>query len=154
MGRTDHAADGALVRTRERAKPRFLDSPRRRRRLTIAAAVIVMAAPLISLGVHYSSPGSSGNAEGPYINNDAFYRQPKHVPFTARERQAVRGVLRGFIRSAVARHDVAASWDLAGPSLRSGVTRRQWATGAIPVVPYPAAKHGLGMWDSVKYSYR
>jgi hypothetical protein len=154
MGRTDHTANGALVRARERVRPRFLDSPRRRRRVTIAAAVIVIAAPLIYLGIHYSSPGSSRNADGPYINNDAFYRQPKHVPFTARERQAVHGVLRRFISSAVARHDVAASWKLAGPSLRSGVTRRQWATGALPIVPYPAAKHGQGSWDSVKYSYR
>ena len=26
--------------------------------------------------------------------------------------------------------------------------------GEIPIVPYPAAKHGQGSWDLVNYSYR
>jgi hypothetical protein len=118
------------------------------------ATALVVAVPLAYLGVHFSTPGSAGNANGPYVNNDAFYRQPKHVPFTAVNRRAVRKVLARFVSSAVARCDVGASWDLAGPSLREGVSRAQWQKGDIPVVPYPAAKHGQGSWDLVDYSYR
>ena len=54
---------------------------------------------------------------------------------------------------AVAREDPAKAWDVAGPDVRSGLTRKQWDTGAIPVVNYPAARKGLGSWSYVKYSY-
>jgi streptogramin lyase len=60
----------------------FFESRRRRRRF-VAASAAVAVVPLVYLGVHFSSPGSAGNANGPYVNNDAFYRQPKHVPFAA-----------------------------------------------------------------------
>jgi hypothetical protein len=131
----------------------FLASPRRRRRVLFVAVAAAVAAPLIFLGVHFSSPGSSGNATGPYVN-DGFYRQPKHVPFTAGKRRAVRETLRHFIRTAVARRHVVESWALAGPALREGLTRRKWASGAIPVQPYPVSRHGQGAWSAVQYSYR
>jgi hypothetical protein len=132
----------------------FLDSYRRRRRLKIAAVVVAVAVPSIFFGVHYSTPGSAENANGPYVNNDEYYRQPKHVPFRAADRHAARKVLARFVSTAVARCDVGQSWDLAGPTLREGFTRQQWRTGDIPIVPYPAAKHGQGSWDLVNYSYR
>ena len=131
----------------------FLASPRRRRRVLFAAIVVAVAAPLIYLGVHFSSPGSAGNATGPNVA-DSFYNTPKHVPFTAERRRAVREMLRHFIRTAVARRHVVESWALAGPALREGLTRRKWATGAIPVQPYPVSKHGQGAWSTVQYSYR
>jgi hypothetical protein len=121
--------------------------------LLFGAVVAVVAAPVAYLGVHFSSPGSAGNANGPYVQ-DSFYRKPKHVPFTSEERRAVRATLRDFIRTAVARRNVVESWELAGPSLRAGLSRRKWATGAIPVQPYPVANHGQGAWSTVQYSYR
>jgi hypothetical protein len=127
---------------------------RRRRRRVLITAVIAVAAPLIYLGVHFSTPGSAGNANGPYVNNDRLYEQPKQVPFRPASRRAVREVLAGFISTAVARCRVGDSWELAGPSLRRGVSRREWGRGEIPIVPYPAAKHGQGSWDIVNYSYR
>jgi hypothetical protein len=130
---------------------RFLDSPRRRRRLITAAIVVGIAGPLIYLGVHFSTPGSQENANGPYINNDNFYRQPKHVRFTAARRRAVDKVLARFIGTAVARNHVDDSWTLASADFRRGFTRRQWASGNIPVVPFPAAKHTTGL---IQYSYR
>jgi hypothetical protein len=110
--------------------------------------------PLVYLAVHFSSPGSPMNANGPNVDVSALLRVPKHDPFTAAERRAVHKLLRGFIATAVARHDVGASWQLAGPALRSGFTRKQWATGDNSVVPYPAARRGQGSWSSVQYSYR
>ena len=133
----------------------WLASPRRRRRLAFAAIALAVAAPLAFLGVHFSSSGSPGNAIGPYVDDaDAFYNQPKHVPFTPGERQAVRRMLVRFISTAVARRHVVESWELAGPGLRTGLTRKKWATGAIPVQPYPVARHGQGAWSAVQYSYR
>jgi hypothetical protein len=133
---------------------RLLASPRRRRRLTVLAIAALIGGPLAYLGVHYSTPGSSGNANGPNVNEDAYYRQPKHVPFAAADQRAVRKVLADFIRTAVTRRHVAESWDLAGPGLRQGFTKKAWQSGDIPVVPYPAAAHGQGTWDVVDYSYR
>jgi hypothetical protein len=133
---------------------RLLASPRRRRRLIVFSLVVVIGGSLAYLGVHFSSPGSQENANGPSVNEDAYYREPEHVPFTAADRHKVKAVLAKFIRTAVTRHDVAASWELAGPALREGFTKREWRRGDIPVVPYPAAAHGQGAWDLVNYSYR
>jgi hypothetical protein len=132
----------------------FLASPRRRRRVAYSAGAVLLGVPLVFLAVHYSTPGSAGNANGPNVNEASFYRTPKHAAFTARKRREVRRVLARFIGTAVARQHVADSWELAGPALRRGLTRREWARGHIPVVPYPVARHGQGAWNVVQYSYR
>lgn len=47
-----------------------------------------------------------------------------------------------FVTTAVARNHLERSWAIVDPSLRQGLTRRQWVTGNIPVVPFPAAAIG------------
>jgi hypothetical protein len=130
----------------------ILSSPRRRRRLFKIAVVVVPLVPLILLGVHYSSPGDSGEARGPAVEEPG-YAQPKRAPFTKEDQRAVRQVLREFEATAVIRRDVGRSWNLSAPSLREGFTRKQWNRGDLPVVPYPAADRGLGSWSFVQYSY-
>lgn len=129
---------------------RILHSYRWRRRLVIWSIPLAIV-PLIYLGVHYSNPADPGSPTG---TGGSFYVEPKPVPFTAAEQRAVRPVLKEFIRTAVAREDVPRSWDLVGPSLKAGFTRKQWNRGQIPVVPYPAAHRGLGTWSFVEYSYK
>jgi hypothetical protein len=129
---------------------KILRSYRWRRRLLFSLP-IVLAIPLIYLGVHLSSPGNPGNANGPTVPN---YKQPKKARFTKAEQQEVHRVLAAFIKSAVAREQPARSWDLAAPSMKEGVTRKQWNRGDLPVVPYPALHRGLGQWDYVAYSYK
>jgi hypothetical protein len=128
----------------------ILKSYRWRRRLIFAAIVVTVATPLIILGVHYSSPGNPGNANGPTVPD---YVQPTKAAFTAEKKREVRAVLKKFIGTAVVRHNVAAAWDIAGPSLKQDVSRKEWNRGDIPVVPYPAAKKGWGNWSYVQYSY-
>jgi hypothetical protein len=127
----------------------ILKSPRWRRRL-IKIAVVLAFIPLAYIGVRLSTSGNPENANGPEVPN---YVQPKRSPFTADERRAVHPVLAQFIKYAVAREDPAKAWDVSGPDLKQGLTRKQWNTGAIPVVNYPAAHRGLGSWSYVKYSY-
>ena len=129
-----------------------LRTRRSRRRLTIAAATLLVAAPLAYVAIHYSTSGSPENANGPYAS-DAFYRQPKHVQFTAAKRRAVSAVLAKFISGAVSKHDLAGTWNLAGPDLRQGITREDWVRGRIPIVPFAASKRGQGKWSLVNYSY-
>jgi hypothetical protein len=114
----------------------------------------VVAAPLAYLAVHFSTPGSQQNANGPNLAENSIYRKQRTVPFAAQDRRAVRQVLAQFIATAVARRHVADSWELAGPSLRQDVSYKQWRRGDIPIVPYPAATHGRGSWDAVHFSYR
>lgn len=114
--------------------------------------LVVVTVPLVYLAAHYTTSGSSGDANGPYVS-DSFYREPKHVPFTAEKRRAVSAVLAKFIDGAVSKHDLAGTWDLAGPGLRQGLTRKDWLKGQLPLVPFAASKRGQGQWSVVNYSY-
>lgn len=114
--------------------------------------MLVVAAPLIFLGIHFSNPGDKGAATGPEVNEPG-YTQPKHARFTKAKQREVSKVLREFILTAVDRRDVGRSWDISAPSLREGFTKKQWSRGDLPVVPYPAANKGLGRWSFVQYSY-
>jgi hypothetical protein len=129
----------------------ILRSYRWRRRLIVIAFLAGVVGPLIFLGVHFSTPGSQENANGPTIPD---YVQPKKAPFTLAKQRTIRRVLAAFIRTAVARQDPGRSWSLAAPSLKEGVSRKEWNSGRLPVVPYPALDKGLGNWDYVEYSYR
>lgn len=114
--------------------------------------MLVVAVPLIYLGIHFSSAGDKGAATGPLVNEPG-YTQPKNVPFTKAKQREVSKVLREFILTAVDRQDVGRSWAISAPSLREGFTKKQWSRGDLPVVPYPAANRGLGRWSFVQYSY-
>jgi hypothetical protein len=132
----------------------IFSSPRRRRRLLFAAAVLAVAVPLVFLLAFYSTPADQGAATGPEVTTSAS-AEPRHAPFTKANQRAVRKVLHDFIETAVVRRHVERSWDLAAPGLRAGLTRAQWARGELPVVPYPAAEtKSMGGWDAVEYSYR
>lgn len=48
---------------------------------------------------------------------------------------AERQVALEFVRTAVARTDLAKAWTLVAPDLKQGMTLAQWKTGSIPVVP-------------------
>lgn len=130
---------------------KILRSYRWRRRLLLFGLPLLIAAPLIYLGVRLSTPGNPGNANGPTVPN---YKAPTHARFTKVEQRAVHGVLAKFIRTAVAREDPASSWQLAAPSMKEGYSRKDWNRGDLPVVPYPALHKGLGQWDYVAYSYK
>jgi hypothetical protein len=123
---------------------------RRWRRRLILGTILVVLVPVGYLAVHYSNPGDPGDAKGPEVPD---YVAPKNSPFTASEKQAVRRSLKEFISSAVARENPSRAWDVSAPSLKQGISRQQWNKGDLPVVPYPAAKRGLGTWSFVQYSY-
>ncbi len=60
----------------------------------------------------------------------------KQVPLEVEARR----VAGRFILTAVARENLGESYALAHPELRQGMTRKEWLTGDIPVVYYPAAE--------------
>jgi len=68
------------------------------------------------------------------------------VPLSRQTRGAALATAQRFLTTAVARRRVGESWTLVHPSLRQGLTRREWSSGNIPVVPYPvdSARWRLG----------
>lgn len=42
-----------------------------------------------------------------------------------------------FIRAGVTRADVAEAWRLSTSELRSGLSKKQWLAGQVPIVPFP-----------------
>ena len=65
------------------------------------------------------------------------------------ERKQISRTIDVFVNHAVKRQDVGAAYDAVTPAMRGGMTRRQWAHGAIPVYSYPA-RGKLHAW-SVDY---
>lgn len=58
---------------------------------------------------------------------------PKSVPMSQEARQTVVT----FLRTAVARKDLAKAWTVVGPGIRQGQSYQSWLKGNIAVVPYP-----------------
>ena len=110
-----------LVRVR-----RLLSSPRRRRRLFRISGVVVAVGCAIAIGFLYPNTGrkEAGFSPGkPQV--------VKEVPIA----EGARVTAAKFILSAVARRNLGESWALSTANVRSGLTRKQWLTGEIPVVP-------------------
>ena len=111
--------------------------------------------PLHGPGPHgrpRSSPGSCsspGSSQSPLPGSATPARRSSRRSRTSRHRSirprkqvpldaAARKVAGRFILTAVARQNLAESYALAHPELRQGMSKREWLTGNIPVVYYPA----------------
>ena len=77
---------------------------------------------------------------------------PKRDVFTAAERREVRAVAARFVESAVYRRHVDDSWAITTARLHQGISRADWASGEIPVVPYSADAVAEVRWQ-LDYSY-
>jgi hypothetical protein len=53
---------------------------------------------------------------------------------------AVKKLAVEFIRTAVARKNLNAAYDMVGPSIKQGMSRAEWNTGNIAVIPFPIDK--------------
>ena len=78
---------------------------------------------------------------------------PESVPFGKADRAAVEVVAGSFIESAVLRDHVGRSYDLTDRQLTGGMSRAEWNTGNIPVVPFPREQLQLVRWK-LDYSFR
>jgi hypothetical protein len=67
-------------------------------------------------------------------------KEPKTVPPSPEARRLVSQFLNTAVdrdgSEAVARRKLDAAWKISSPNLRGGLTKREWLTGNIPVVPY------------------
>ncbi len=131
---------------------RLLRSSRFRRRAGRVAVCLAVAGGVAFVGLRFSNTG--------HPEKQVFERgKPQFVPanpkadvFTPAEQRQVRAVAVRFIQSAVYRKHVAASFALTTSELHQGLSRADWATGTIPVVPYPANAVDDVRWH-LDYSY-
>jgi hypothetical protein len=113
----------------------LLRSPRFLRRLTWAAALILVAGVVAFAVTLFGSSGPDLSAEATEGSGPASAQVVKKtVPLDPKART----VAGKFILTAVARKNLAESWELTHPDLKQGVTKKQWLRGEIPVQFYPA----------------
>lgn len=104
----------------------------------VIAVVAVGAA--IAAGIIWSNTGHS--TATPLTNTPADDRS--QVPPTVKLPPGATKVARQFIRTAVARKNLASAYSLVTEQIRQGQSLKSWNTGNIAVIPYPV--------DAVKYA--
>jgi hypothetical protein len=102
--------------------------------------VVVVGAIVGFLGYKYSNTGKS--TATPLINKPA--NDVSKVPPTIKLTPGATAVARRFIETAVARKNLRQAYGLVTDEIRQGQTLKQWETGNIAVIPYPA--------DAIKYA--
>jgi len=108
-----------------------------RRSLTLSSGLILVAGVVAFTVAWVGDTGKS--QETPLSNEPAQVFTPRQqIPLDAEARR----VAGRFILTAVAREDLGASYELVHPELRQGLTKKEWLTGNIPVVFYPAKEIG------------
>jgi hypothetical protein len=71
----------------------------------------------------------------------------KQVRLTAADKRDVNRTLVPFVRNGVTRADPAAAWALATAGMHSAVTHKEWNSGKLPVLPFPAKVSDQPTWN-------
>ena len=111
-----------------------MESPRAQRRALIAglsvfALGIVVFAFVFFRNTGHPLPNKLSNQPASVVKNE---------PTVALDRSIV-PLMRKFIATAVERKHLDQAYALVGPDIRGNLTKKQFETGNIPVIPYPAA---------------
>lgn len=111
-----------------------LSSPRFQRRLLwIGGSVVALGG--IAATIAFLWTGPKPKPAPPFVPKQAQVApKERTVPFDP----AAKEVGERFIETAVQRKNLEESYHLVAPALRGGFSLKQWKTGAIPVIPYPA----------------
>jgi hypothetical protein len=125
-----------------------LRSARARRRLGILVAVVVVAGTVATL---IEVIPSSVNRLNTPISTIPAQMVPKEKPVPTDP--VSRTVGREFIETAVMRTNLDWAYDHVHADLKGRMSRKDWDTGAIPVIPYPATNAATTAFI-VDYSYR
>jgi hypothetical protein len=116
---------------------KLLASYRWRRRLAWLTGLALVVAAVVAAIVIW--PNTAPDAQRAPSNVPAHVeKEPKATRLKASDKKDALNVVSRFIYTAVARKNIDRSWELAAPELRQGFTRKQWDSGNMPVVPFPA----------------
>ena len=127
----------------------FPASPRRRRHVAWLGALGAAAGAVALLIVLFPSPDQV--EETAPLEPGGWVPAPQEQVEPSQDATAhALAVAADFVRTAVARRNVGSSWELVTPRFRLGFTRKAWAKGEIPVVPFPV---DVARWR-LEYSLR
>ncbi len=113
----------------------LLSSPRRRRRLAWGSGVASFLGGLVAVALLW--PEVERVPETMSTEPAVVLTTPRNVVLTKDVRAATIDAADVFLDAAVKRDHPERAWDVVHPELREGYTKASWATGDIPVVPYP-----------------
>lgn len=117
----------------------LLRSPRRRKRLVYAGVALLIVGVAVGVGLAY--PNTAPHVTQRFGSANAqVVTTPRAAPFSEADRRRVEAVLQRFVDHAVARRNPVLAYDLVTRSIRGSSTRADWASGHVPVYPYPAAR--------------
>ncbi len=111
----------------------FLSSPRAQRRLIWISGAVFLVGFIAFLSA-YLLRGTSG-IHSPLLNQPA--QKAAKVIKAPPSKEALK-IARKFVETAPLRKNLDAVYPYVGPALKGNLTRKQWDTGNIPVVDYPA----------------
>lgn len=129
---------------------RRLSSPRFRRRLGWSVGTVGTATGVVVAAVVVGNTGHSTATKIDWSKPASVYKTPAHMSLTKHERNELFDISMRFVRTAVARKELDSAWDMLGPEMRAGQTRKSWDTGFNNVIPFKA--DGIQAWN-VLYSY-
>jgi len=127
-----------------------LSSPRFRRRLAWSVGSLSVVGAAVVGAILVGNTGHSNRT--PLFNRPAWvYREPVRMRLTAADRRDLFDTASLFIKTAVARKHLDSAWDMLGPEMKAGQTRKSWDSGFNNVIPFPAV--GIATWD-ILYAYQ
>lgn len=129
---------------------RRLASPRFRRRLLWVGGTSCVLAGLVAVAVHLGNTGRSNATPIDRTKKPWVYKAPAHMRLSKQDRLELFDTSSRFVRTAVARKHLDSAWDMLGPEMKAGQTRKSWDTGFNNVVPFKA--DGIEAWD-ILYAY-
>ena len=110
-----------------------------------AILLIVGIAAVVQVYAFHPSKNAEVFSKAPVVDNSGTQKSVKLEP-------AVKNLARDFIQTAVARKNLAHAYTLVGPQIKQGMTLKQWMTGNIAVIPYPADSIAFAPFR-IDYSY-
>lgn len=133
----------------ETADTGFLGSPKNQRRILIGSAAVFVIGLIVFISMVLLR-GTSNAFQSPISNKPASLVRKEH---TVKPSAAALDTARRFIETAVLRKNLDSIYPYIHDQLKGRLTRKQWDTGNIPVIGYPANNAATAGFV-VNYSYQ
>jgi hypothetical protein len=130
---------------------RRLTSPRFRRRLLWLGGGSCVTVLVVFVSIHLGNTGHSHATPVDKTKKAWVYQAPTHMRLTKRDRLELFTASSRFVRTAVARKQLDSAWEMLGPEMKAGQTRKSWDSGFNNVVPFKA--DAIEAWD-ILYAYK
>ena len=109
-----------------------------------------MVVGVVAIAIDLGNTGRSDATPIDKTKKPWVYKAPTHMVLTKHDRLQLFAVSTRFVRTAVRREHLDSAWNMLGPEMKAGQTRKSWDTGFNNVVPFKA--DGIQAWD-VLYAY-